>query len=77
MIKALAPGLILLLIGGCMVLGPMMLPRSFFGELGHGDGFGLVGMILWGAPIAIAGIVALFVGAARHQSNKRWGDGEG
>ena len=47
-------------IGGAMTVAPFVFPRSFFGELGHGDGMGLIGMSMFGLVlIGVGGAIAL------------------
>jgi len=56
-------GSALMLLGLVVFAGPMILPRSFFGELGHGDGFGLVGLVMQGGMMVGAGVIVLTIAA--------------
>jgi hypothetical protein len=46
-----------------MMVAPFVLPRSFFGELGHGDGMGLIGLSMWGLILLLAGFVLAGIAA--------------
>ena len=43
------------------VLAVMLLPRSAFGELGHGDGMGLIGLTIVGMIGAVVGAITLAI----------------
>ena len=62
--------LIVFCIGIAMIVGPITLPRSAFGELGHGDGMGLIGMIMVGAIVAAVGAIGTIIAAVLSGSIK-------
>ena len=55
-------------IGGAMTVAPFVLPRSAFGELGHGDGMGLIGLSMMGVMLVFGGLV--FAGIAAWLSSR-------
>jgi hypothetical protein len=59
-------GLIICVIGVLTITAPLILPRSIFGELGHGDGMGLIGLIMIGAVLLGVGVVTTIVAAVIH-----------
>ncbi len=54
------------------IVAPFVLPRSAFGELGHGDGMGLIGLVMLGAILFGVGVIATIFGAVIH--NRRVAD---
>jgi hypothetical protein len=48
-------------VGATTVLLTLLLPRSAMGELGHGDGMGLIGLIFFGAIGVGTGFVAILI----------------
>ena len=48
-------------LGVATVLAVMLLPRNAFGELGHGDGMGLIGLMVFGVIGALTGVAALAI----------------
>ncbi len=50
-------------IGALTILAVVILPRSTFGELGHGDGMGLIGLMLFGSIGMAAGLFLLLTAA--------------
>lgn len=48
-------------IGAVTILAVVFLPRTTFGELGHGDGMGLIGLMLFGAIGMAAGLLLLLI----------------
>jgi hypothetical protein len=48
-------------VGATTVLLTLLLPRSAMGELGHGDGMGLIGLIFFGAIGFGVGGVAILI----------------
>ena len=59
-------GLIICAIGLVVIVAPLTLPRSTFGELGHGDGMGLIGLIMIGAVLFGIGAVATIIAGVIH-----------
>ena len=52
--------------GAALTYGPLLLPRQWFGEFGHGDGMGLIGLSTFGFLILGLGfIVLIFVAVAK------------
>jgi hypothetical protein len=58
--------LIICAIGIVTIAAPLVLPRSAFGELGHGDGMGLIGLIMFGAVLLGVGTVMTIIAAVVH-----------
>ena len=58
-----ALGLIIIAIGLFLAIGPMFLPRSMFGEAGHGDGMGLIGMMMLGGLLTVGGMILAVIGS--------------
>ena len=54
------------MIGVATISAPLVLPRSVFGELGHGDGMGLIGLIMIGAVLLGIGLIATIIAAVLH-----------
>lgn len=50
-------------IGGVLTVAPLVLPRAAFGELGHGDGFGLIGLMMMGLMLVVGGLVVAGIAA--------------
>jgi hypothetical protein len=48
-------------VGAVMILAVVFLPRAAFGELGHGDGAGLMGLMLLGAVGMAVGLFLLLI----------------
>lgn len=46
-----------------MTVAPFVLPRSAFGELGHGDGMGLIGLSMMGMILVVGGLVVAGIAA--------------
>ncbi len=69
-----ALGWTLIMIGGSLILAPVILPRPWFGELGHGDGAGIMGLMLMGSLIGVIGIFvivgALLAGLIKHKRQR-------
>ena len=61
---AIRLGLIATLLGAALAYGPVLLPREWFGELGHGDGMGLIGISMFGFLIFGLGLIVLVFTAA-------------
>jgi hypothetical protein len=58
--------LIICVIGLVTIAAPLVLPRSAFGELGHGDGMGLIGLIMVGTVVLGVGVLATIIAAVIH-----------
>jgi hypothetical protein len=54
------------MIGIVTIAAPLVLPRSTFGELGHGDGMGLIGLIMFGAVLLGVGTIMMIIAAVVH-----------
>jgi uncharacterized membrane protein len=50
-------------VGAVMIIAPLILPRAAFGELGHGDGMGLIGMIMMGFAVFVTGLIVAGIAA--------------
>jgi hypothetical protein len=59
-------GLGIVCIGIALIFGPLVLPRPAFGELGHGDGMGLIGLIMFGTAALGFGIIVAIASAVLH-----------
>lgn len=63
-------GLVVLAIGVLTTVAPFVLPRRVFGELGHGDGMGLIGLVLIGLLVAGLGLIVTLTGAVADTARK-------
>lgn len=63
-------GLAVLAIGALTTVAPFVLPRSVFGELGHGDGMGLIGLVLIGLLVASLGLIVTLTSAIADTARK-------
>ena len=67
----LAFGGIMILIGAALIFAPILLPRSWFGEVGHGDGMGLIIIMLLGALAGGLGLLSVLGGVFSALFNRK------